>query len=82
MKITYDKQADAAYIMIADHITDGESAIQLHSIETPGGKGEVILDFDSDGKLLGVEVLGAEQVLPPEVLAHAASPAGDGDLLS
>ena len=37
MKINYDKQADAAYIIIVDHIQDGEAAIQLHSIETPGG---------------------------------------------
>ncbi|NKG22879.1 DUF2283 domain-containing protein [Paeniglutamicibacter terrestris] len=77
MKITYDKQADAAYIMIADHIHDGEAAIQLHSIETPGGKGEVTLDFDRNGKLLGMEILGAEQVLQLELLARAELPAID-----
>lgn len=74
MKITYDKQADAAYVMIADRIHDGEAATQLYSIETPGGKGEVTLDFDRNGKLLGMEILGAEQVLQPEVLARAEPP--------
>lgn len=61
MKITYDKQADAAYVMITDRIHDGEAATQLHLIETPGGKGEVTLDFDRNGKLLGMEILGAEK---------------------
>ena len=79
MKITYDKQADAAYVMIADCIDDGEAAIQLHSIETPGGKGEATLDFDRNGKLLGMEILGAEEVLQPEVLARAEPPATDPD---
>ena len=77
MKITYDKQADAAYVMIADRIQDGEAAIQLHSIETPGGKGEVTLDFDRNGKLLGMEILGAAQVLHPEVLARTEPPTTD-----
>jgi uncharacterized protein YuzE len=77
MKITYDKQADAAYVMIADRIHDGEATTQLHSIQTPGEKGEVTLDFDRNGKLLGMEILGAEQVLQPEVLAHAEPPATD-----
>lgn len=77
MKITYDKQADAACVMIADHIHDVEAAIQLHSIKTPGGEGEVTLDFDRNGKLLGMEILGPEQVLQPEVLARAELPATD-----
>ena len=38
MIITYDRQADAAYVMIVDSIQDGQAAIQLHSIETPGGE--------------------------------------------
>ena len=62
--------------MIADHIHDGEAATQLHSIETPG-KGEVTLDFDRNGKLLGIEILRAEQILHPEVLARAEPPATD-----
>ncbi len=77
MKINYDKQADAAYIIIVDHIQDGEAAIQLHSIETPGGKGEITLDFDRNGKLLGLEILRAEKVLHPEVLARTETPATD-----
>ena len=38
------------------------------------GQGEVILDYDGTGRLLGIEVLGADRVLRPEVLAAAERP--------
>ncbi|MDE3723116.1 DUF2283 domain-containing protein [Nocardiopsis sp. N85] len=71
MRIGYDAEADAAYITVVDHIGDGEAEVQRHSIRTPDPEGEIILDFDARGFLLGVEVLGAARVLPPEVLATA-----------
>lgn len=71
MRITYDTQSDAAYIRIGGPIVDGQATQQLHSIQTPGGKGEIILDFDDTGYLLGVEVLFASSVLAPEVLASS-----------
>jgi len=55
-------------------IAPGEAAQQIHSIATPGGRGEVTLDFDAEGRLLGVEVLNASEVLAPEVLDGAAHP--------
>lgn len=72
MKLTYDEQANAAYVMLVQAIEPGESVNQLHSFQTPGGKGELILDFDSDGRILGLEILGARQVLRPDVLKQAA----------
>ena len=71
MRLTYDPSADAAYLHLADPIGDGESATQIHSITTPGDRGEVALDFDADGRLLGIEVLHASAVLPTRVLADA-----------
>ncbi|MCJ1697557.1 DUF2283 domain-containing protein [Rathayibacter caricis] len=71
MRITYDPTADAAYIMITDRIADGSAVQQLDSIATPGGLGEVILDFDADGRLLGVEILNARDVLPSSVIDAA-----------
>lgn len=71
MQITYDSQADAAYIRIGGPIADGQATQQLHSIETPGGNGEITLDFDVAGHLLGVEVLFASAVLSPEVIANS-----------
>jgi uncharacterized protein YuzE len=40
----------------------------------PGGGGEIILDFNDAGHLLGVEVLGASAVLSPDVIAAAVPP--------
>ncbi|MCM6763019.1 DUF2283 domain-containing protein [Rathayibacter sp. ZW T2_19] len=71
MRITYDPTADAAYVMIADRIADGAAVQQLDPIVTPGGLGEVVLDFDAGGRLLGVEILNAREVLPGSVIDAA-----------
>jgi uncharacterized protein YuzE len=71
MRVTYDPAADAAYVELAGPVGDGEAATTIHSIMTPGDRGEVALDFDADGRLLGIEVLGASAVLPESVLADA-----------
>ena len=66
---TYDRSADAAYSNISPRITFGEAVRQdVHEID---GRGEVILDFDKDGKLLGVEILGAKSLLRPSTLKQA-----------
>lgn len=74
MRITYDADADAAYIAVVDDVPAGAATQQVHSIATPGGRGEVVLDFDAHDRLLGVEVLGARAVLAPEVLNIASAP--------
>jgi uncharacterized protein YuzE len=71
MRVTYDPAADAAYVELAGPIGGAESATTIHSITTPGDRGEVALDFDADGRLLGIEVLHASAVLPASVLADA-----------
>jgi len=73
MKITYDPEANAAYIQLVTRIAPGEASEQVAEIETPGGKGEIILDFDSSGQLLGIEVLNAQDVLPAEVIEGATT---------
>lgn len=39
-------------------------------IERPG-RGDIVLDFDAEGHLLGVEVIGAFELLPSSALAAA-----------
>ena len=66
---TYDHEADAAYFTIAPRIRNGQAVRQdVHEIE---GAGEIVLDFDKKGRLLGVEVLGAQSLLKPGTLARA-----------
>ncbi|MCW1249955.1 DUF2283 domain-containing protein [Acaricomes phytoseiuli] len=76
MKITYNAEADAAYIMLVDDIAEGSSSQQIHSIMTPGNQGDITLDFDSDGRLLGIEVLNAQDVLPSALIAKAGPAEG------
>lgn len=71
MRITYDPEVDAAYIQLAEEILPGQATEQIHSIVTPGGKGEVTLDFDVNGEMLGIEVLNAKDVLPDSVIQSA-----------
>jgi len=65
MKITYDKEVDAAYIYLVDSIDKGKAVktIQLNN--------NIILDFDKEGKLLGVEVLDASKLLNKEILLQS-----------
>lgn len=70
MHVTYDSEADAAYIQLADEIGAGGVA-HTHVCDPVEVDGMIHLDFDSDGRLLGIEVLGARSTLPPEVLSAA-----------
>lgn len=70
MRIEYDRANDAAYIYLVDSIPDGAATAQV-SVQPPVGEAEITLDFDADGSLLGIEVLGAARVLPPAVLGIA-----------
>ena len=65
MKLEYDKDADTAYIHMQYPIKDGgaKKTIQLNE--------NIILDFDENSKLLGVEILDASKVLNKKVLIEA-----------
>ncbi|WP_248958637.1 DUF2283 domain-containing protein [Sphaerisporangium perillae] len=60
-EIEYDHEVDAAYSYIVDAIADGEAVEQV-VVERPGS-GDIVLDFDRDGHLLGVEIIGANRLL-------------------
>lgn len=70
MRVTFDPGADAAYVHLVDAIRPGEAVTQV-VVSDDRVRGEVILDLDEDGRLLGVEVLGVSDLLRPDTLAHA-----------
>jgi|TARA_B100001971_G_C18189978_1_gene538021 uncharacterized protein YuzE len=67
MKIKLDKDADAAYIKVVDEIKDGEATKNVMLSEN------IILDFNSEGNLLGIEVLDASKTLNQDLLLEASS---------
>lgn len=74
--MTDDPDADAAYLTLGDDVEPGRAVSTVNAIGVPNGAGEINLDFDAAGRLLGVEVLGASALLAPELLEAAAPPLG------
>ena len=71
MRLTYDDEANAAYLEI-EEIAAG-TAVENVVVERPG-RGDIVLDFDADGRLLGVEVIGATALLRTTALDTAERP--------
>lgn len=70
MRVTHDAEADAAYVYLVDEIDRGEVAnsyVAGISLENAA----LTVDFDANGRVLGIEVLGASRVLRPETIQAA-----------
>ncbi len=72
VRVTFDPKADAAYIKLAS-FGPGEAVVQI-IVEGIPNLADIVLDFSSDGQLLGMEIVGARAVLSPELLASANPP--------
>lgn len=66
--ITFDSEADAAYFAVVKDIEAGES---FENVVLEREHGTIVLDFDRDGRMLGIEVLGAHALLAPKTLEDA-----------
>lgn len=64
--LRHDPEVDAAYVTIGAPIRAGEAVRQVPVPLPDDLPGELILDFDRDGHLLGVEILGASALLRAE----------------
>jgi uncharacterized protein YuzE len=69
MRITFDPEADAAYVFLEHNIATGAAVENV--VVGREGKGDLVLDFDADGYLLGVEIIGATELVHRSVLAAA-----------
>jgi uncharacterized protein YuzE len=67
MKVTYDALVDAAYIYLEDAPQPG-SAVTTLSLDPREIHGEVNIDLDSAGRIIGIEVLDASRLLPEELI--------------
>lgn len=66
-RVTYDVEADAAYVYLVGEIQAGEvtRTVCVDPVEVGG---MVNIDLDVDGKILGIEILDARSLLRPDVL--------------
>jgi uncharacterized protein YuzE len=65
MQIQYDKDVDAAYIYLEYPIKPGEVK------KTVKVKDDINMDFDDNGRLLGVEILNASKHLNKKLILEA-----------
>lgn len=71
VRVTYDKTVDAAYVYFTEpHVrADAAHTYPCDPVEVDG---MINLDFDKDGRIIGIEVLGASSKLPKHLLESAA----------
>jgi uncharacterized protein YuzE len=69
MRVTYDASADIAYIYLVERAAGSVDRSDEYEPEDTGGT--LVMDFDTDGYLLGIEVLRARERLPAAVLEEA-----------
>lgn len=61
-KVTYDPEANAAYIRFSSERVEESEEV------SPG----IVLDYDDEGRIVGMEVLDARTHLSPDLLNKAA----------
>lgn len=67
MNITYDVETDAAYIKFVEDVD------VARTVPGDGEADGVNLDFDDEGRLVGIEILEAKKRLPQDLLDVADS---------
>ena len=60
MKVNYDPEADSAYI----YLTEEKSKVS----ETKELSDEIFVDYDKNGKPLGIEIIGVKERVPSKTL--------------
>lgn len=66
--VTYDRDADAAYIYFTSTKPSAPVSQVVAVAET------IILDFDANRRLVGIEVLSASNILAEDILRSAGPP--------
>jgi uncharacterized protein YuzE len=69
LRLKYDREVDAAYIYLAE---DSGGTVSTRCLDPSDVDGMINLDFDLDDRLVGIEVIPASKLLPPELLENAS----------
>jgi uncharacterized protein YuzE len=68
--MTHDSEANAAYIYLVEEIDRREVARSCVA-DIAMDNAAITIDFDAEGRVLGIEVLGANQALRAETIRAA-----------
>lgn len=66
MNFEYDSEADAAYLTLTQSTEAPEK--QISAITTEGMEGEIEIDINGYGRVIGIEFIKASSILPVEFL--------------
>jgi uncharacterized protein YuzE len=71
MRLEYDREADAAYVRL---LPAGTTAAVARTVPLDPSEvdGEINLDFDPEGRLVGVEIQDASRFLDARLLEQSA----------
>lgn len=64
MKIRYDRSVVVAYLSVADETSRPTSFGFTYACNPTEVGDQIHLDFDGEGRLIGIEVLNASKLLP------------------
>ena len=70
MKIRYDASVDAAYISLVEQ-TDKQAFGYTYACDPTEVGGQIHLDFDTSGRLTGIEILQASKKIPLSLLNNS-----------
>ena len=74
MKLTYDEKVGVAYLRLRGDDEDVAAPVTSENFRPPGsGAGDdyFVLDFDANGRLVGIEFLTPDERLLPSILIAA-----------
>ena len=69
MRLKYDQEVGAAYLRLREDTDDVRHAETFRPPGSPDGEDDLVLDFDADRYLVGIEFLRPELRLLPSVLS-------------
>ena len=68
LQVSFDEEANASYIYLAEEPRLGWHHEKTVPILVDENNGMINIDLDSDGRIMGIEILPARSLLPDKIL--------------
>jgi uncharacterized protein YuzE len=69
LRVTFDRSADCAFIYLREIEAGGVAT--ACNVECDEAMGDVVVNLDREGRIIGIEIIGATRGLPAAVLESA-----------